>query len=51
MEKGLKFTVEDLENCWSYYKDYLIDILNGDYDINEAREDLKSLIGAEFDKR
>lgn len=46
-----KFTEEDLDNCWSYYKSYLIDILNGDYDLQVAREDLKGLIGSEFDKR
>ncbi len=46
-----KFTEEDLDNCWDYYKSYLIDILNGDYDLEEAREDLKGLIGSKFDKR
>lgn len=46
-----KFTEEDLDNCWSYYKSYLIDILNGEYDLEEARSDLKGLIGSEFDKR
>jgi len=45
------FTEEDLDNCWQYYKSYLIDILNGDYDLNTAREDLQSLIGSKFDKR
>jgi len=48
---GDKFTEEDLDNCWQYYKSYLVDILNGDYDLNTAREDLRSLIGSEFDKR
>lgn len=46
-----RFTEEDLDNCWTYYKSYLIDILNGDYDLKSAREDLKGLIGSEFDKR
>lgn len=50
-EHTVKFTEEDLDNCWSYYKSYLIDILNGDYDLEVAREDLKGLIGSEFDKR
>lgn len=45
------FTEEDLDNCWDYYKSYLVDILNGDYDLNTAREDLQSLIGSEYDKR
>ncbi len=45
------FKEEDLDNCWSHYKSYLVDILNGDYDLSEAREDLRGLIGGEFDKR
>ena len=45
------FTEEDLDNCWSHYKSYLIDILNGEYDLDTAREDLRSLIGTKFDKR
>lgn len=48
---GDKFTEEDLDNCWQYYKSYLIDILNGDYDLETAREDLKGLVGSEYDKR
>jgi len=50
-EPQTKFTEEDLDNCWVYYKSYLIDILNGDYDLETAREDLKGLIGSKFDKR
>ena len=39
-----KFKLEDLER-WGYYtKDYFIDILNGDYDLETARQDLRSLI-------
>jgi hypothetical protein len=47
------FTEEDLDACWShrYHKQYLIDILNGDYKVEEAREDLRSLIGSRFDNR
>jgi hypothetical protein len=45
------FTEANLDNCWQYYKSYLIDILNGDYDLQVAREDLLSLIGSEFDLR
>lgn len=45
------FIEEDLDNCWQHYKSYLIDILNGDYDLNEAREDLRGLINSEYDKR
>jgi len=46
-----KFTEEDLDNCWQYYKSYLIDILNGDYDLDTARDDLRGLIGSKYDKR
>ncbi len=45
------FTEEDLDNCWPHYKSYLIDILNGDYDLNMAKEDLKGLIGSKYDNR
>lgn len=45
------FTEKDLDSCWAYYKYYLIDILNGDYDLNEAISDLRGLIGSEFDTR
>lgn len=51
METETKFTEEDLDNCWAYYKSYLIDILNGDYELETAREDLRGLIGSKFDKR
>ena len=46
-----KFTEEDLDYCWQYYKSYLIDILNGEYDLNEARSDLRGLISSEYDLR
>lgn len=49
--KDLKFTEEDLDSCWIYYKSYLIDILNKNYLLEDAIEDLKSLIGTKFDKR
>lgn len=45
------FTEEDLDACWAYSKAYLVDILNGEYDIDKAREDLRGLIGSEYDKR
>ncbi len=51
MSTETKFTEEDLDNCWQYYKQYLIDILNGDYDLEDARNDLSGLIGSEHDKR
>ena len=46
-----KFTEEDLDSCWEYYKSYLVDILNGDYELEKAREDLRGLIGSSYDKR
>ena len=38
------FTEEDIEINWFYHKEYLVEILNGDYDLDEAREDLAGLI-------
>ena len=46
-----KFNEDDLDNCWSHYKSYLIDILNKEYDLDEAIEDLTSLIGSKYDSR
>ena len=48
---GVKFTKEDLDACWPYFEDYLLEIMNGEYDISVAREDLRSLIGTKFDNR
>lgn len=45
------FTEEDFDACSWRYKSYFIDVLNGEYDLTAAREDLLSLIGSEFDKR
>lgn len=48
----MSFCKEDLYNCWQPYTiDYFIDILNGTYDLETAREDLKSLIGSKYDAR
>lgn len=46
-----RFVEEDFDNCWAHYKSYFIDVLNGDYDLNEAREDLNGLVGSEHDNR
>lgn len=51
MDKTEKFTEEDLDAVWPYYKSYLIDILNDDYNLENAREDLKSLVGGNYDPR
>lgn len=45
------FTLEDLNACWPYSKEYFVEVLNGDYSVEAAREDLKSLIGGKFDPR
>jgi len=46
-----KFTEDDLDNCWEHYKSNLVDILNGTYLLEDAREDLRSLIGSIYDCR
>lgn len=46
-----KFTEEDLDSCWPHFKTYLIEILNGEYPVEEAKRDLQSLIGSEYDPR
>ena len=46
-----EFTEDDITACWTYYRAYLVDILNGDYDLEQARDDLRGLIGSEFDSR
>jgi hypothetical protein len=47
-----KITNEDVEMCWQGRGiDYLAEILNGEYSIEEAREDISSLIGSEYDLR
>ena len=47
-----RFSMEDLDACWNDYpKERLIDILNGDYAVEDARDDLRSLIGPKYDAR
>jgi|GEM_PF-2721877 hypothetical protein len=50
-DKKEKFTEEDIVDCWDAHVFYLMGILNGDYNIDEAREDLRSLIGSKYDPR
>jgi len=48
-----KFTEQDLL-CWPHWTtrdSYLLEILNGDYPLEKLREDLRSLIGSEYDPR
>lgn len=47
-----KISREDILSCWSeYYLDYLVEIVNSDFILKEARGDLLSLIGSKFDSR
>lgn len=46
-----KFTEDDLEACWHFHKTYLVEILNGEYTLERAREDLTSLVGSKWDTR
>lgn len=45
------FTVDDVTSCWENYKEYLVEILNGEYKVEDAREDLLGLIGSQWDSR
>jgi len=51
MDDKYKITEEDIDNCWPYHKQYLIEILNDEYDVSLAREDLISLIDTKYDNR
>ena len=49
-----KFTEDDLYACWAHYATYFVEVLNGEYDLNAAREDLRDLrglIGSKWDSR
>lgn len=45
-----RFTEDDLD-VWPYYKSYLIELLNGEYSIEEAREDLLSLLAVKNNRK
>jgi hypothetical protein len=45
------FTEGDLDACWPHFKTYFLEVLNGEYALDNAREDLKSLIGTKYDQR
>lgn len=51
MSDDIKITEADLDACWPHYKQYLVDILNGEYLPQDAREDIMNLIGSEYDNR
>ena len=46
-----KFTEDDLDECWIHHKAYLLEIMNKEMSIEEAREDLASWIDSKFDPR
>ena len=46
-----EFTEDDLDNCWPHHKAYFVDVLNKEYDLDEAISDLKSLVGSKHDPR
>jgi len=49
---SVKFCEEDLNACWPKWSlAYFVDVLNGDYKLEEARTDLAGLIGSKFDLR
>lgn len=45
------FTMDDIESCWPYALDYFLQVLNGEYTVEDSRNDLKSLIGSKYDPR
>jgi hypothetical protein len=47
----VKFTRADIMACWPHYEEYFLEILNLEYDIEEARKDLSSLINSKYDLR
>lgn len=46
-----RITEEDVLYNWPYHISYLVDILNFEYDINEAREDILSFRDSKYDNR
>jgi hypothetical protein len=46
-----KFTEDDLDAVWEAHKTYFLQVLNGEYPIDDARADLGGLIGSKWDHR
>ena len=46
-----EFSTDDLYACWPHHADYLVEILNGTYDPEQARNDLRGLINGKYDAR
>ncbi len=47
----MKFTRADIIACWPHAEEYFLEVLNLEYDIEEARKDLSGLIGSKYDLR
>jgi len=47
----VNFTRADIIACWPHYESYFLEILNLEYDVEEARKDLSGLIGSKYDLR
>ena len=47
----MMFTEEDLDCCWPHYKSYFIEVLNGEFPIDDARKALRGLVGSKYDTR
>jgi len=45
------FSIDDLLSCWEHHAVYFVQVLNGGFDLEDAREDLRSRIGSEHDSR
>lgn len=50
MENG-KFTEEDFHAVGWYFEAYFIEVLNKEYDLEDAINDLRGLIGSKYDSR
>jgi len=47
-----KITVDDFHAVgWGYLEEILADILNKEYDLDEAIDDIRGLIGSKYDNR
>ena len=51
MNEQPQFTEDDLDAVWRAHKNYFVQVLNGEYPLEDAREDLRGLIGSKWDHR
>jgi hypothetical protein len=47
----VKITEDDVASVWPLHLSYLTEILNEEYPLKNAQEDVRSLIGSKFDPR